>query len=53
MKYSSKNYGFDLELPLNNRDDIVWRGQLSRSFVEKYSAKKTHFGDVTVKLELM
>lgn len=53
VKYSSKNYGFDLELPLNNRDDIVWRGQLSRSFVEKYSAKKTHFGDVTVKLELM
>lgn len=53
VKYNSKNYGFELELPLNKRDDIVWRGQLSRSFVEKYSGRPAHFGDVSIKLELI
>lgn len=46
VKVQSKNYGFDIELPLNSRDDIVWRGQLSRSFLFKNNNAEGHFGDV-------
>ena len=53
VKYNSKNYGFDVEIPLNTRDDIVWRGQLTRNFIEKYSGKNLRFGDVSLVLELI
>ncbi len=49
----SKTYGFDIEIPLNSSDDIVWRGQLSRRYIEKYSGKTGHFGDVDLVLELI
>ena len=42
----SKSYGFDIEIPFNSRDDIVWRGQLSRSYFEKNNNVEGHFGDV-------
>ena len=32
----SKVFGIDIDLPLKSADDIVWRGQLSRRYVEKY-----------------
>ena len=53
VKYNSKSYGFELELPLNSRDDIVWRGSLTRSYIEKYSGTEGHFGDVDLILELI
>lgn len=53
VKYNSKSYGIEVELPLNARDDIVWRGSLTRSFVEKYSGKTASFGDVEMVLELI
>lgn len=31
VKYNSKSYGFELEIPYKDKDDIVWRGQLSRN----------------------
>ena len=49
----SKVYSFDVDLPLNSSDDIVWRGQLSRRYVEKYSGKTGNFGDVELALELL
>ena len=49
----SKAYGIDIEIPLNSSDDIVWRGQLSRRYIEKYSGKTGHFGDVDLVLELI
>lgn len=52
-KYNSKQYGFEIDLPLNSRDDIVWRGSLSRAAIEKYSGKVSPFGDVEVVLELI
>ena len=52
VKYNSKAYGFEMQIPLNTRDDIVWRGQLSRHYVERYSGSVAHFGDVDVVLEL-
>ncbi len=45
-KVQSKSYGFDLDIPYHDRDDIVWRGTLSRKFFEKYSGVTGHFGDV-------
>ena len=53
VKYNSKSYGFEMELPLNVRDDIIWRGQLSRKYFEKYSGKYTSLGDVGVVFELI
>ena len=28
VKLQSKTYGFDLDMPYRDKDDIVWRGQL-------------------------
>lgn len=52
VKYNSKSYGFDMQIPLNTRDDIVWRGQLARRYIERYSGSVAHFGDVDLVLEL-
>ena len=49
----SKTYGFDIDIPLNSSDDIVWRGQLSRRYLEKYSGTTGHFGDVDLVMELI
>ena len=53
VKYNSKSYGFEIAIPVNSRDDIVWRGQLTRSYVEKYSGETGHFGDIELVLELV
>ena len=53
VKYNSKAYGIEVAIPLNSRDDIVWRGQLSRRYIEKYSGKSGRFGDVDLVLELI
>lgn len=52
-KYNSKQYGFEVELPLNTRDDIVWRGKLTHSAIEKFNGQPAHFGDVELVLELI
>ncbi len=46
VKIKSKGYGFDIEIPFNSRDDIVWRGQLTRKYLEKNNNVEGHFGDV-------
>lgn len=53
VKYNSKSYGFEVEIPLNSRDDIIWRGSLSRNFIERYNGQECHFGDVDLVLELI
>lgn len=53
VKYNSKSYGIDLEIPLHTRDDIVWRGSLTRTYIEKYSGVSSGFGDVELVLELI
>lgn len=52
VKIQSKSYGFDIDLPFNSKDDIVWRGSISAAFFEKYSGKTQHFGDVDLTFEL-
>lgn len=48
VKYNSKSYGFDLNIPYKDRDDIVWRGQLDTSYFEKVGPTTGRFGDVKV-----
>lgn len=52
VKYKSKSYGFTMDIPYNDRDDIVWRGQLASSFFE-YDLVKGRFGDVEIIFELL
>lgn len=52
VKYNSKAYGFDIELPYNDKDDIVWRGTLSADYFKKTKVTKGRFGDVKINFEL-
>lgn len=51
VKYQSKTYGFDLDIPYKDKDDIVWRGQLDASFFDKAGEITGRFGDVVVTFE--
>ena len=53
VKINSKSYGFDINIPFNTRDDIVWRGQLSRRFFEANTDVTGHFGDVDLIFEII
>jgi hypothetical protein len=53
VKYNSKSYGFEIELPLRTRDDIIWRGALTRTYIERNNGVVGHFGDVDLVLELI
>mgnify|MGYP004666797119 FL=1 len=53
VKIKSKSYGFDISLPFNSRDDIVWRGQLSRRYIDATSNLVGHFGDVDITFEVI
>lgn len=48
VKYNSKSYGFDIDLPYKEKDDIVWRGQLATSYFDKYLPTVGRFGDVKI-----
>ena len=52
VKYNSKSYGFDIELPIRKNDDIVWRGQLSRSWFKEGESITGRFGDVEITFKL-
>ena len=53
VKYNSKSYGFDIEIPLRERDDIIWRGALTRTYIERNNGVTGHFGDVELVMELI
>jgi len=52
VKIKSKSYGFDVDLPYKENDDIVWRGQLSASFFQSEDVVTGRFGDVIINFEL-
>lgn len=52
VKVSSRSYGFDVDIPYRDKDDIVWRGQLSASFFQSEDIVKGRFGDVEVSFAL-
>lgn len=45
---AGKSYGVEVTIPLNTRDDIVWRGMLSGNALQRYADKPNHFGDVDI-----
>ncbi|MCI1639931.1 MAG: hypothetical protein LKI42_01495, partial [Bacteroidales bacterium] len=53
VKIKSKSYGFDISIPFNKRDDIVWRGSLSGRYLEKNNEISGHFGDVDLKFGII
>jgi hypothetical protein len=48
-----KSYGFEITLPLNSRDDVVWRGSLDYAWFDKLGGELTSFGDVQLTFEVM
>ena len=50
---ASKSYGFEIKIPFNSRDDVVWRGQLSSRWLEANSNLVGHFGDVDLTFEVV
>lgn len=53
VKVQSKSYGILINIPYNERDDIVWRGSLSSRYFENYAGKVIHFGGVDVIFEIL
>ena len=51
VKYNSKSYGFNLDIPYRSKDDIVWRGQLSRDYLTGGRYTYSRLGDVEVTFE--
>ena len=52
VKVNSKSYGFDVEIPFHEKDDIVWRGQLAASFFQSEDEVSARFGDVVITFAL-
>jgi hypothetical protein len=52
VKIKSKSYGFDIELPFNSRDDIVWRGSLASDFFEGKEEVSGTFSGVKIGFEI-
>lgn len=53
VKVQSKSYGFDISIPFNTRDDIVWRGQLARNYLEAYNGSPARFGDIELTFRIV
>jgi len=52
VKWNSRSYGFDVNIPYNEKDDIVWRGRLTASFFQEEDEVSGRFGDVVLKFAL-
>lgn len=53
VKINSKSYGFEIGIPINSRDDIVWRGQLSGKYINASKNLTGHFGDVDLVFDVI
>jgi len=45
-KWNSRSYGFNIDIPYNEKDDIAWRGQLSADWFRTGAEATGRFGDV-------
>ena len=50
---AGKSYGVEFTIPMNIRDDIVWRGQLSTRWFEEGKGRTWPFGDVELTFEVV
>ncbi len=53
VKINSKSYGFEIEIPINTKDDIVWSGSLSRRYIVANNGVTGNFGDVDLTFEIV
>lgn len=53
VKINSKSYGFELTIPYRSYDDIVWRGQLSRKYIEANNNIPSYFGDIALTFSIL
>ena len=53
VRVASKSYGVEISIPVNSRDDNVWRGQLSSAWLDANSNATAHFGDVDLIFEVV
>lgn len=52
VKVKSKSTGVELELPYRKSDDIVWRGTLSKNYLESIHNTPVRLGDVSITFTL-
>lgn len=52
VKIESKSYGIEMDIPYNDKDDVVWRGQLSADFFREEDEVTARFGDVEITFAL-
>lgn len=52
VKYKSRSYGFTVDIPYRDKDDIVWRGQLSSEYLSSGRFVKDRFGETELTFEL-
>lgn len=50
---AGKSYGIEISLPLNVRDDVVWRGKLSYDWFDRCDGESWPFGDVGLTFEII
>ena len=48
VKYNSRSYGFDINIPYRSRDDVIWRGQLGRRYIEATEGIESSFGEADI-----
>jgi hypothetical protein len=53
VRIQSKSYGVEMSLPFNTRDDLVWRGQLARRWLEENDDVTGSFGDIDLTFQFM
>ena len=53
VRVESKRYGVEMKLPLNSRDDIVWRGKLAYDWFDECNGESWPFGDVDLTFEIV
>ena len=50
---AGKSYGVEISLPLNVRDDVVWRGKLAYDWFDRCDGESWPFGDVDLTFEII
>lgn len=53
VKLNSKSWGITVSIPVYTKDDIVWRGSLTKSYIEKINGQTGSFGDVRLTFEVV
>lgn len=50
---AGKSYGVEINIPMNSRDDVVWRGELATRWFTQHDGESWSFGDVELTFEIL